>query len=82
MARARCGRPGLGQFTYIQSIVGIVALLSRIGGDHALLRLTANLNEEGKGAAATPYFLAALGAGLSLAVIVAVVAVPVARLAC
>ena len=79
LARA-AGAEGLGQFTYIQSIVVILALFARMGSEHTLLRLVATLNEQAFGAAALRYYLAALVMTLALAVVVALVTVAAAGL--
>lgn len=79
LARA-AGAEGLGQFTYIQSIVVILALIARMGSEHTLLRLVATLNEQASGAAALRYYLAALVSTLALAVVVALATVAAAGL--
>lgn len=73
------GAAGLGQFTYVQSIIVILALIARLGTDHSLLRLVATLNDAGRAGAAGRYYLAGLAMTFAVGVVIAALAVPVAR---
>lgn len=73
------GADALGEFTYAQSILMILATIGRFGTDQSLIRLVAQLDNLRRGGAASRYLIAGVVLGVVLGFATAALALPVVR---